>query len=724
MTTSAQAIMPPVRRDVRESTDVGGLLSILIRHKGKVLTTTLAGLALALAYLAVAKPLYTASTTLFIDPRSRKVVTDDVVQGGLGSDVALVESQVAIIGSDGVLRRVVDKLVLHQDQEFAPPPGQGMLSQLKAMVVPRPAPPDPHVQAITTLSQALKVKRAQKTYVVDVEVSASSPVKAARITEAVVDAYLADQTAAKMAEARRANAMIDARLGELREQVRKAETRVDEFKKANRILTSEGGLVNEQQLSRLNGELGTARGVAAEAKARHDQITSALKAGVSPDTLPDAIRSSLIQRLREQYAQVARREAALSSQLQARHPVLIEVRSQLNEIRAQIGAELKRIQASARSEYEMATNREKEISRTLDRSKDEVSRTNTAQIKLRELEQEVNASRELLRLFLARAKETQEQQNIATNDARVISPATVPTRPSRPVGWLVLGLGLLGGLGLGLARALVSDHLDPSVHSAADVTQSAGLRAAATIPALVGLGPGPANLWHFKKPRLGDGTSPYSDLMTALSDTRSQTASSYRQGVLRLLGRLRSAATPGRAMVVLVAAPNSGSGGSATALGVAYAAALRGERVLLVDAASADASLSLVFANGLKQDRVVMLDNREHLAGITIRDSRSGLAFLPLALADLRQLKTTQRQRLLNGLQALAQGYDLVVIDAGAVLEDEASAYLSALSDQILLVARVGHTPRSMIADAAQLFEPARDRLAGVVLTMAPSAGA
>lgn len=241
MTTSAQAIMPPVRRDVRESTDVGGLLSILIRHKGKVLTTTLAGLALALAYLAVAKPLYTASTTLFIDPRSRKVVTDDVVQGGLGSDVALVESQVAIIGSDGVLRRVVDKLVLHQDQEFAPPPGQGMLSQLKAMVVPRPAPPDPHVQAITTLSQALKVKRAQKTYVVDVEVSASSPVKAARITEAVVDAYLADQTAAKMAEARRANAMIDARLGELREQVRKAETRVDEFKKANRILTSEGG---------------------------------------------------------------------------------------------------------------------------------------------------------------------------------------------------------------------------------------------------------------------------------------------------------------------------------------------------------------------------------------------------------------------------------------------------------------------------------------------------
>ena len=40
--------------------------------------------------------------------------------------------------------------------------------------------------------------------------------------------------------------LIDSRLGELRTQLRRAETRVDEFRKANKILTSEGGLVTDQ----------------------------------------------------------------------------------------------------------------------------------------------------------------------------------------------------------------------------------------------------------------------------------------------------------------------------------------------------------------------------------------------------------------------------------------------------------------------------------------------
>ena len=74
--------------------------------------------------------------------------------------------------------------------------------------------------------------------------------------------------------------MIDSRLGELREQVRRAETRVDEFRKANRILTSEGGTVGEQQLTRINSELINARTQAAEAKARLDEVTAAARDAV------------------------------------------------------------------------------------------------------------------------------------------------------------------------------------------------------------------------------------------------------------------------------------------------------------------------------------------------------------------------------------------------------------------------------------------------------------
>jgi polysaccharide biosynthesis transport protein len=699
-------------------TNISGLFDILRRNLWKIVLATLASLALALTYLATTAPVYSATASLFVDPRIRKVVSEEVVQGGFGSDLALVESQVSILTSDAVLGRVVDTLKLSEDQEYAPLARMGLMAKLKSIIIPRPLIADPRGQAVNSLAQSVKVKRAQKTYVVDLEVSASSPEKAARVAQAIVDAYLADQTAAKAAEAKRANALIDARLGELRDQVRKAETRVDEFRKSNKILSSEGGVVTEQQLSKLNTELITARGVLAEAKARQDQIASALKAGAAPETLPDAVRSGLIQKLREQYAQVARREAALSSQLQSRHPVLVDVRSQLNEVKAQINAELKRTATVAQSDYQVAANRERDLSNQLETAKSEVTRTTTAQIKLRELDQEVAASRELLKLFLSRAKETQEQVNTSTPDARVITAPSVPTKPSKPVAWLILALGLAGGLGLGLASALVSDQIDQSVRTHSDVEYYSGVSSVTELPALVqSTGIVPRLRSKSGRPDRVEAAQ-FSDLLTAIADTKSRADSSYRQGVLRLLGKLKSHQRPGRPHTIMLVSPRKGAGNSASALALAYAASLAGERVLLVDATSADPELSMIFATTLKPTNVVVLDNKEHLNQITTRDLRSGLAFLPIALADLRTLKNQQRRRLVAGLNGISQNYDLVFIDAGSVLDDEAALCLMPVADQILMVARSGITSRSSLTETAELLDQARDRVTGVILTM------
>ena len=701
--------------------NVDGLFQILRRNLWKIILATLVSLFLALTYLWLATPLYTATASLFVDPRSRKVVSEEIIQGGFGSDLALVESQVSILTSDAVLRRVVDKLQLSEDAEYAPAAGTGLLSRIKAQIYLRPTGPDAAGQAVSALAQSIKVKRAQKTYVVDIEVSASQPDKAARVAQAVVDAYLTDQTAAKATEAKRANALIDARLGELRDQVRKAETRADEFRKANKILSADGGVVSEQQLSKLNGELVSARAVLAETKARQDQITSALRAGAAPDTLPDAVRSGLIQKLREQYAQVARREAALSSQLQPRHPVVIEVRSQLDEVKAQINAELKRSATLAQSEYQVAANREIDIAAQYEAAKADVTKTNTAQIKLRELDQEVAASRELLKLFLSRAKETQEQVNTSTPDARVITAPSIPAKPSKPLPWLILGLGLAGGLGLGLASALISDHLDTSVRTPRDIESCSGISNVSPLP----LYAAPTGLIPWLSGR-GKRIEPvkaaqFSDLLTAVADTRSGRVSTYRQGVLRLLAKLKSQQRPGRPHTIMFVSPHAGAGNSASALAAAYAAALTGERVLLVDATSADPQLSGIFATGLKPSSVIVLDNKEHLNEITARDARSGLAFLPIALADLRTLKTQQRRRLIAGLNTISQNYDLIFIDAGAVLEDEAAACLLPAADQVVVVARAGVTTRADVAELTEVLVAARDKISGAVLTMTTS---
>ena len=57
---------------------------------------------------------------------------------------------------------------------------------------------------------------------------------------------------------------------------------------------------------------------------------------------------------------MSRRVASLASQLKSRHPVLIEARSQLGEIQAEIDAELRRISGALTTEHEVAMRRERE----------------------------------------------------------------------------------------------------------------------------------------------------------------------------------------------------------------------------------------------------------------------------------------------------------------------------------------------------------------------------
>ena len=124
------------------------------------------------------------------------------------------------------------------------------------------------------------------------------------------------------------------------------------------------------------------------------------------------------------------------------------------------------------------------------------------------------------------------------------------------------------------------------------------------------------------------------------------------------------------------------------------------------------------FRDDAEGHELVVLDSKDHLNRITTRDTRSGLAFLPIALADLRSLRTQQRHRLVAGLNGLSQNYDLVIIDAGGILEDESDASLVPAADRLMIVAHADVTTRNDVDRTLQIREPARDRIAGGVLTM------
>jgi polysaccharide biosynthesis transport protein len=718
------------------------LVDQLLRHIGSLILLSLLGIGLGLAYLALSKPTYTATSALFIDPRSRKVVADEVVTGAIGTDASLFESQLAIIRSDTILRRVIVAENLLADPDFvAPSKGVSFFSQIRETLTgPRPKI-DEMTEALAGLARTLRVRRELNTYIVSVDATSNSPVKASKIANAVVQAYLDDQSTAKSDGASKVNSLIDSRLDELKQQVRRAENRMDEFKRANKIVTSEGGLLNEQQLTRLNTELVAVRTQLATSKARLDELTSTLKRGVSPESLPDAMTSGVIQKLRDQYASTARREASLSAQLQSRHPVLVDVRAQLNSVKQQIVAELQRITLATQSEYQIVSNREREIAAALKTSEAEVAKTNTAQIELRAFEREADASREILRAFLARAKETQEQQNLSIAEARVITPAVVPSRPTSPNPTLVLLLATLGGLGLGTARAVLwkpkDGHVpmtDASSQASTDYAPVKSQRLAATeaakpiapLPLLGAIAELPLRHRDGRPSRVfrhgASAPDPITigDVLQAIASETTNGDAPFRDTVSQTLDAVLAMDDPLGRLIVLIGAEERGVGVTTVATALAYAAARRGVPTLLVDASSADPTLSQLFASDQPQTEPCVLDSKRHLQAILETDSRSGLALLPIALADLRTFSPDQHRRFMSGMTQLSGDYRLVIIDGGMVDADGALNGLADVATQVVSVtrnARAATTPPAWFSQLA-----VRPSQGHALLTMAATA--
>ena len=722
-------------------TDLRGLLKLLYDYKLSILLCTLIGLLAALAYLAYAPPTYTASGTIIIDPRFRKIVGEEVVQGGIGLDQKLVQSQVAIIKSPAMLRRVVKKLNLQDKKEFSKPPGWFAKTILR-----RPMVKDPVARAVADLADRIKVKRPLKTYLVDIQASSRSAQMSVRIVKTLIETYLSSLVEAETKETQQAHNVIAGRLAELRKRVREDEARIDQYRKSNKIVSALGGLVSERQLAQHSTNLAATRTALATAKARLEESRAALAAGGSPESLSESVNSRLIQSLREQYSRVSQRVASLSSQMLPGHPVLKDARSQQQQIRTQIAAELKRIAASAQSDYNIAAKREKKLSELLAKAKREVSLSNTAQIKLRALEQEASTSRKLLREFLARAKETQEQARLSYTTARVISPPTAPFKPSWPVPLIVLGLGAIGGLGIGAIRALLRDHTmrdrrdsqlragisvdaepsgeprgtSPRAHpiqsalltprNARPATQ---LETVSTIPDFTAADPVRNTDQTKNQQETCCESTDLSYVVGVLSRPQTSAHRAYIKSIKAFYERL--AGSKDHARMLLLASPLSGHGVSSIALSLTFLAIRDRKKVLLIDAAAHSSSLSEAF--GGRQDGAQRrpLAGVEDLRAAMYDDDEIGRWFLSLAPYDLQSMSSKQTMQLTQSIQKLAGDYELVIIDAGSVKDDDAPGLLGGLADRVYLVNRSGVLRDEMIRTARRAIAPDGARFGGLV---------
>ncbi|MCJ2140551.1 GumC family protein [Methylobacterium sp. E-066] len=677
---SAQPERPgPTRPET--TAEFGDLWRILWRRKRTVLGTALVLGLLVLAYALITPSLYTATAQILIDPRDRQVVLNDVNPGALSPDggIAQVESQVKVIESDAVLGRAVTQAHLETEPGFGVAQ-EGLMSRtvasLREMVLgPKPERPvDSRGRALDQLRRKLAVKRADKVFVIDVVVTTVDPDLSARIVNAIANAYLADQTEARSDAAKRASGDLRGRLDELRNAVNAADKKLEDYKARNGLIASSGRLVNEQQLTDSNARLVAARGRTAEAKARLQGIKDARGQAIGSGAMPEAVQSSAVDRLRGQYAELTAKEADLRTNLGERHPYIAAVRTQMQDVRRLIDAELNRIAGAAETEYQRALANEKSIAADLEKLQRQSAVTAQSSVQLRELEREVEAARTVYNTFLVRTREIKEQSAIDSSNARIITSARPPQDASWPPRLILVAAALAGGLGLGAGLALTREYLEPTVLSPRQLERLSNAPVVAVIP---GLQPGGASTAaaHFTLDHLASDAGTRSRSLVLLV-TSGEAEASERRSVIALL---------------------------------ASVAVARGDRVLLIDA---DLRADGAGTAGLLD----VLRGEQSLNAVTQVDPKTGAR--RIGLGDTQKpmrdaLVPAHIERFLAGVKGR---FELVIVDGGVLSENLRLGPIAAAADRLLLVVCNGATRQRDLIDLVDTSEALGRPVSGSLL--------
>ena len=693
--------------------DLQRIWSVLWRGKTTILWTTAASLLLAVVVVLAVPHRFTAATQILIDPTDLHAVGNEPNPANQTNDAAVlqVESQVRVLGSDSVLRRVVSAESLDRDQEFVGSSWslRGLLGSF-GLGAARPA--DPTLGALNALKRKVQVKRAERTYVVDVSVTSKDPDKAARLANAVAQAYLAEQTDVRSDAARQISQSLSARLNELKDRVREAEDRVETFKAGNNILGASGQLVSEQQLSELNNQLGVTHAHTAAAKARLDQVERLQLSKDEIGAFPEAVQSQTITALRSQYAEVMRREAEQMTSLGQRHPAVIEIQAEAARLRKMVEDEIHRIALAARSEYESARANEAALAANLETLKHSAVTTNEAMVTLRELDRDVQASRAVYESFLVRARETGEQERLDTKNIRVISRAELPQRRSFPPSNLLLAVGaLLLGVGAGSAIIIMRDTGGRALPRIGGISAVRGKLVSAAKELWPAAASSPAVPVLAVLPNVDTSFG-----LNAAEDPNSRFAMEIRKVLEAVRASHKTRGNP----TILIVTADGEDDTAAVALAFAAVAAAT-QRVLLIDADLQRRTLSAIDADQNQAGLVDVATGRRRLSDVITRDRETNLnlaSFVspnsrrdrPISEADVKQAFDQTRR------------FDMVIVAAVELGRDPSAYFFAGLVDHILLVARADEQSKAAVEQfVARLGLDAR-KVRGVVLTGAEAA--
>jgi capsular exopolysaccharide synthesis family protein len=696
---------------------LGQILGVFWRYKllivGAMLVFAMGGLVM----VRQLTPTFTADGALMIEtqhlalPDLRQFTNPFSVTPGDPS--AVIRSEIAIIRSRPIIETVVMELGLTRDAEVNPylrPPGGlgrwlGMLREhLPASVVdgldgiglrlPRPLALQPTQEEVTDATvrdvlQRLDVGTDSRSFIITVGYHSRDPQLAARVVNAVMDAYITAQIAAKLQAAADANAWLNERIVQLRREVETADAAVQAYRQRYGLVDTRQGTVTQQQVAELNSQLITAEADAAAAEANLRSVGSGAAARAT-------VESPLISRLRERQAEAVARQSDLTTRLGPNHPQRLVIENELRDLRAQIDTETERIRQSLANTATAARARAGALRAQLRAVQGSATRNAEAEAQLAQLQREADGKRQIYQRLQETAQQTQSAARANQADARIITAAVTPTNPSGPrTTLLTAGSGMVGLL-LAAALALLLAELDRGFERVEELEAATGLTALGALPLV---------RWKRSAKSLVD---------FVIHNPASAAAETIR-GFVEALRRSDGEETP---KVVLVTSSLAGEGKTSLAAAMGRLLAKDGRRVLLIEADFRRPQIGALFNRPAPTvDFEDVLEGDAPWRDAVQVDEVSGLSYLSVAEPTDSPQALLASARWAEIVREARASCDLVVIDSPPVMSVTDTVILARHADTTMLVVGWRSTQRRIVQETIKRLKRVGRPIAGAVLS-------
>jgi len=680
-------------------------LLILRKHQWLILSFLLTVVTIVSIATFRMHPVYIAKATIEIDRENNNILP---FQGADPYDSMMdldnyIETQSKVLTSETLALQTIRNTGLAANPEFS---AGGIQSEAIATgsLANQKRPPE-----VAAFLGSLSVKRIPSSRLLEVSYESIDPVLAARILNAHLDNFKAQNIQSRYEATLEATRFLTSQLNELKLTVKQSEDARINYERQNQIWSvDDKSNTTTQRLADLDKQLTDAQGETLKKQALYEYA----KAG-DIDAVPEIRADPLLQELQKKRADFSVQYTEALNQYGPNFPKVQRLLAQMKEVDDQIARESKGIVLQLESDYREAKQRQELIRQALELQKAETNNMAEKMVQYNILKRESEADKTLYEGLLTKLKEAGISEGLKSSNLRVVDPAMIPSYPARPAKARNIALAFLVGLVGGIGLALLREYLDNTVKTPDDIETLTRLPSLAVVPAFGDDGS------HKRRIRFLGGASANGHEkrieLVAQHLPKSQMSEAFR--ALRTALLLSQPDHPPQVILVTSALPREGK--TTAAANLAVTLAQLGDKTVLVDADLRKPGVGRLL--NLGSGKYAGLSS--YLAGVSTLDlvtvphpAIPNLAAIPTGPLPPNPADLLSSHKLADAIVELRTKYKFVVIDSPPIMAATDAVILSVQADGVLLVVRSGETPKEAFTRTCDLLTSVKSRMLGVVL--------